>query len=307
MSKSLKHSDNNTMISAMSELKIASQFNDFYRDNFFLLGKEEVNDRNIRAILVKLLALGEALNSFLDLWIDSKSSGSDAIIGELDTELLQNSTLDMELFGKIINRLKHLEVCLMVVYRSEIYLEDFHEKCIQAGAGRDIVEPILKIRIVFKTVTEDLEEEKQSLTNLVERCNLFYQSLTIGHLDKDLMDLRKDMESLNSSTKEIGVISDSMKRTMHEDVMKLGEETEKLDNHVKELGKTSEKILGSSENVVRLTRALILLTLGLAVIAFVELISPDLIGNSPIKWFFVGVGLFVVSLLIYMSLKYLLS
>ncbi|MCL4518881.1 MAG: hypothetical protein M1587_06760, partial [Thaumarchaeota archaeon] len=76
------------MADAMADLKGATDFNNFYRDNILPLAPSQLLGSAVTATMAEIMKLGSALDLFLAKWVASKNTGSDAIQGELDLELL---------------------------------------------------------------------------------------------------------------------------------------------------------------------------------------------------------------------------
>ncbi|MCL4518030.1 MAG: hypothetical protein M1587_02405, partial [Thaumarchaeota archaeon] len=140
--------------------------------------------------MAEIMKLGSALDLFLAKWVASKNTGSDAIQGELDLELLDTGTLNMDLFGKIMRRLKNLDIALLAVGSSDDYLDDFERKCIATNRSAPSAS-ISNMRSLSNKVRDHLLDERQRFANLVDRCNMYFQSKTSQQISSSSRNIEK--------------------------------------------------------------------------------------------------------------------
>jgi len=149
----------------------------YYRKN-----ASDVSESTLLEIDKSFIPLSNLLLDFGKSWIDSHSSGPDAVEKSLqlseriDVKLLQTGKLDFEQFEKIIVRLNRADDALLGLKRISFYISYYRNLC----AEKKLVQPKehaeLFIDTVLNEVKDIIERNSERLNNQIARCNLYYQN-----------------------------------------------------------------------------------------------------------------------------------
>jgi hypothetical protein len=163
------------MANALARLRDTEIFIETYRQNYLFVPLGQTTRAQANSISMLFPQLVNSLSLFLQHWTSSSSSGPDSVRTDLDIVLTRTGKLDISQLGSIMTRMNRLDLALPVIWRIRDYVEDFRAKVRRQGWD-DYDESFRLLDMNVLGTIDHLSNERESLTRLVDRVNLYYQT-----------------------------------------------------------------------------------------------------------------------------------
>lgn len=164
------------MAGALARLRDAELFIESYRQNYLFVPLGGISRAQADSVAMLFPQLANTLSFFLQDWIGTSHAGPDSFRTDLDLELVRTGKLDMNMLGSIMRRMNRLDVTLPVLWRIRDYVEDFKAKVKRQEWAEAFEESFRLLDMNLQGTIDHLSNERESLTRLVDRVNLYYQT-----------------------------------------------------------------------------------------------------------------------------------
>jgi len=150
---------------------------------YYLRDASKVAEEEVSEVCNSLMAVSTLLSKFSKCWIDSTSSGPDAILTSyklserIDTKLVQTGKLDFQQFRKIITRMSRADDVLRVPNQISLHIDYFLGVCTENGLERPAKTTRLFIEHNLNRVIDWVKSDGERYANQIDRCNLYFQNV----------------------------------------------------------------------------------------------------------------------------------
>lgn len=150
--------------------------------NYYLKNASEISEKSLKEVDKNLVLVSDLLRRFFSVWIDSKTSGPDAIVvskqleDRIDIKLLETGRLDFKQMKRIMVRLHTADDVTGVLDKIEFYIHYYKTLCHRKNLKKQEEHVEIFINHLLNRTKTGINWDTERLTNQLRRCNLYYQN-----------------------------------------------------------------------------------------------------------------------------------